>query len=86
MSAVEPLQDGEEVTDMTGKKWKLVKLLSQTTTALIYKGETSLVALQKVKDAFKTPVDFSIPFFFLFQFPKQFPDPLPKKRIISSNW
>ncbi|XP_042264142.1 inactive serine/threonine-protein kinase VRK3 isoform X3 [Thunnus thynnus] len=35
-SAVEPLQEGEEVTDTTGKKWKLVKLLSQNTTELIY--------------------------------------------------
>ncbi|TKS70125.1 Ras-related protein [Collichthys lucidus] len=34
--AVEPLQEGEEVTDTTGKKWKLVKLLSQSTTELIY--------------------------------------------------
>ena len=37
--AVEPLQEGEEVTDTTGKKWKLVKLLSQNTTELIYEGE-----------------------------------------------
>ncbi|XP_034419404.1 LOW QUALITY PROTEIN: inactive serine/threonine-protein kinase VRK3 [Cyclopterus lumpus] len=35
-SAVEPLQEGEEVTDTTGKKWRLVKLLSQSTTELIY--------------------------------------------------
>ncbi|KAG8001522.1 Ras-related protein Rab-27A [Nibea albiflora] len=34
--AVEPLQEGEEVTDTTGKKWKLVKLLSQSTTELVY--------------------------------------------------
>ncbi|XP_070684671.1 serine/threonine-protein kinase VRK3 isoform X2 [Pempheris klunzingeri] len=34
--AVEPLQEGEEVTDTTGKKWKLAKLLSQSTTELIY--------------------------------------------------
>lgn len=40
MPAVEPLQEGEEVTDTTGKKWKLVKLLSQSTTELIYEGET----------------------------------------------
>lgn len=40
MSAVEPLQEGEEVTDTTGKKWKLVKLLSQSTKELIYEGET----------------------------------------------
>lgn len=58
MSAVEPLQDGEELTDMTGKKWKLVKLLSQTTTALIYKGETLFVTLQKFKDEIKTPEKF----------------------------
>lgn len=41
VSSVEPLQDGEEVTDTTGKKWKLVKILSQTVTELIYEGETS---------------------------------------------
>ncbi|KAJ4947254.1 hypothetical protein JOQ06_009292 [Pogonophryne albipinna] len=35
-SAVEPLQEGEEVTDTVGKKWKLVKLLSQSTTELLY--------------------------------------------------
>ncbi|XP_032369827.1 serine/threonine-protein kinase VRK3 isoform X2 [Etheostoma spectabile] len=35
-STVEPLQESEEVTDTTGKKWKLVKLLSQSTTELIY--------------------------------------------------
>ncbi|KAF3832604.1 hypothetical protein F7725_026269 [Dissostichus mawsoni] len=35
-SAVEPLQEGEEVTDTAGKKWKLVKLLSQSTTELLY--------------------------------------------------
>lgn len=64
MSSVEPLQDGEELTDMTGKKWELVKLLSQTTTALIYKGETLFVTLQKVKDEFETPVKF--PFLFPF--------------------
>lgn len=39
-SAVEPLQEGEEVTDTTGKKWKLGKLLSQSMTELIYEGET----------------------------------------------
>lgn len=38
-SAVEPLQDGEEVTDTTGQKWKLIKLLSQSTTELVYQGE-----------------------------------------------
>uniref|UniRef100_A0AAQ4QY32 VRK serine/threonine kinase 3 n=1 Tax=Gasterosteus aculeatus aculeatus TaxID=481459 RepID=A0AAQ4QY32_GASAC len=31
---------GEEVTDTTGKKWKLVKLLSQSVTELLYEGET----------------------------------------------
>lgn len=40
VSAVEPLQEGEEVTDTIGKKWKLVKLLSQSMTELIYEGET----------------------------------------------
>lgn len=34
--AVEPLLEGEEVTDTTGKKWKLVKLLSQSTTEIFY--------------------------------------------------
>ncbi len=38
--AVEPLQEGEEVTDTTGRKWKLVKLLSQSATELVYEGET----------------------------------------------
>lgn len=36
MSAVEPLEENEEVTDTTGRKWKLAKLLSQSTTELIY--------------------------------------------------
>ncbi|XP_049455178.1 inactive serine/threonine-protein kinase VRK3 [Epinephelus fuscoguttatus] len=35
-AAVEPLQEGEEVTDTTGKKWKLGTLLSQSTSELIY--------------------------------------------------
>ncbi|KAM9765858.1 serine/threonine-protein kinase VRK3 [Menidia menidia] len=35
-SAVEPLQDGEEVTDKMGKRWKLAKLLSQSSTELLY--------------------------------------------------
>lgn len=34
--ALEPLQEGAEVSDTTGKKWKLIKLLSQATTELIY--------------------------------------------------
>lgn len=38
-SSVEPLQEGEVVTDTTGKKWKLVTVLSQTPTELIYQGE-----------------------------------------------
>lgn len=42
---MEPLQEGEEVTDTTGKKWKLVKLLSQSVTELIYEGETVHMAL-----------------------------------------
>lgn len=37
--SVEPLQDGEELTDMTGKKWKLLRLLSQSATELVYEGE-----------------------------------------------
>ena len=36
---VEPLQEGEEVTDTSGKKWKLTKLLSQSATELLYEGE-----------------------------------------------
>uniref|UniRef100_A0A3Q3ID03 Protein kinase domain-containing protein n=1 Tax=Monopterus albus TaxID=43700 RepID=A0A3Q3ID03_MONAL len=35
-SPVEPLHEGVEVTDTTGKKWKLMKLLSQSTTEVIY--------------------------------------------------
>ncbi|XP_062242563.1 inactive serine/threonine-protein kinase VRK3 isoform X2 [Platichthys flesus] len=35
-SAVEPLQEGEEVIDTSGKKWKLMKLLSQTPTEIFY--------------------------------------------------
>lgn len=38
--AVKPLEEGEEVTDTVGKKWKLVKLLSQTVTEVIYEGKT----------------------------------------------
>ncbi|XP_034536397.1 inactive serine/threonine-protein kinase VRK3 [Notolabrus celidotus] len=34
--AVEPLQEGEEVTDTTGKKWKLGKPLNQSTTEIFY--------------------------------------------------
>ncbi|XP_037552014.1 inactive serine/threonine-protein kinase VRK3 [Nematolebias whitei] len=33
---VEPLQEGEEVTDTTGKKWKLMKLLSRSMAELLY--------------------------------------------------
>ncbi|KAM3877002.1 serine/threonine-protein kinase VRK3 [Diretmus argenteus] len=36
VSAVKPLEEEEELTDTTGRKWKLVKLLSQSTTELIY--------------------------------------------------
>ncbi|XP_028299004.1 serine/threonine-protein kinase VRK3 [Gouania willdenowi] len=34
--ALQPLPDGEEVTDTTGRKWTLIKLLSQSTAELIY--------------------------------------------------
>ncbi|KAJ8281156.1 hypothetical protein GJAV_G00064180 [Gymnothorax javanicus] len=34
--AVEPLAEGEQVTDTTGRKWKLLKLLSQSDTEIIY--------------------------------------------------
>lgn len=40
VSAVEPLQDGEVLTDTTGRKWTLAKLLSQSTAELTYEGET----------------------------------------------
>nr|XP_015808514.2 inactive serine/threonine-protein kinase VRK3 [Nothobranchius furzeri] len=33
---VEPLQEGEEVTDTMGNKWKLIKLSTQSTTELLY--------------------------------------------------
>ncbi|XP_034045607.1 inactive serine/threonine-protein kinase VRK3 isoform X2 [Thalassophryne amazonica] len=36
MFALEPLEENEEVTDTTGKKWKLVKLISQSMTELFY--------------------------------------------------
>uniref|UniRef100_A0A3Q0QZG9 VRK serine/threonine kinase 3 n=1 Tax=Amphilophus citrinellus TaxID=61819 RepID=A0A3Q0QZG9_AMPCI len=39
-TSLEPLPEGEEVTDTTGKKWKLIKQLSQSTTELLYEGET----------------------------------------------
>ncbi|CAJ1049169.1 inactive serine/threonine-protein kinase VRK3 isoform X3 [Xyrichtys novacula] len=39
--AVEPLQEGEEVTDTTGKKWTLIKLLSQSTTEVFYEVSSS---------------------------------------------
>lgn len=39
MSSVERLQEGEVVTDTTGKKWKLATVLSETTTELVYEGE-----------------------------------------------
>ena len=38
---MEPLQEGEEVTDTAGKNWKLLKLLSQSTTELLYEGEAA---------------------------------------------
>ncbi|XP_061622150.1 inactive serine/threonine-protein kinase VRK3 isoform X5 [Phyllopteryx taeniolatus] len=34
--AVERLEDGKELTDTTGRKWTLVKLLSQSLTELVY--------------------------------------------------
>nr|XP_020516887.1 inactive serine/threonine-protein kinase VRK3 [Labrus bergylta]XP_020516892.1 inactive serine/threonine-protein kinase VRK3 [Labrus bergylta]XP_020516898.1 inactive serine/threonine-protein kinase VRK3 [Labrus bergylta] len=33
---VEPLNEGDEMTDTTGKKWKLGKLLTQNSTEIIY--------------------------------------------------
>ncbi|XP_049574885.1 serine/threonine-protein kinase VRK3 [Syngnathus scovelli] len=36
VAAVERLEDGEELTDTTGRKWTLVKLLSQIPTELLY--------------------------------------------------
>ncbi|MEQ2228917.1 hypothetical protein ILYODFUR_013578 [Ilyodon furcidens] len=35
-SSLELLQEGEELTDNTGKKWKLVKLIGQSMTELLY--------------------------------------------------
>lgn len=35
-ATVEPLEEGEEVTDTTGKKWKLIKLINQTPSEIIY--------------------------------------------------
>nr|XP_046201871.1 inactive serine/threonine-protein kinase VRK3-like [Oncorhynchus gorbuscha]XP_046201872.1 inactive serine/threonine-protein kinase VRK3-like [Oncorhynchus gorbuscha]XP_046201873.1 inactive serine/threonine-protein kinase VRK3-like [Oncorhynchus gorbuscha] len=34
--AVEPLQEGEELCDTTGRKWRLVKLLSQSDAEMFY--------------------------------------------------
>lgn len=48
VSAVEPLQEGEEVTDTTGKKWKLVKQLSCSPTELIYEGQTQCMTSGKI--------------------------------------
>lgn len=39
--AVEPLQEGEELCDTTGRKWRLVKLLSQSDAEMFYGGERS---------------------------------------------
>ena len=39
VSTVAPLQDGEMLTDTTGKKWTPVRLLSQSPTELTYEGE-----------------------------------------------
>ncbi|KAK9542728.1 hypothetical protein VZT92_000566 [Zoarces viviparus] len=50
-SAVEPLREGEEVTDTVGKKWRLGKLLSQSTTELIY--EVSRSHFKESKDILK---------------------------------
>ena len=50
-TAVEPLQEGEEVTDKTGKKWELTKLLSQSTAELLYEGE-SCEEVVKVKSLY----------------------------------
>uniref|UniRef100_A0A6Q2X964 Protein kinase domain-containing protein n=1 Tax=Esox lucius TaxID=8010 RepID=A0A6Q2X964_ESOLU len=40
--AVEPLQEGEELCDTTGRKWRLVSLLSQSEAELFYGGEFTL--------------------------------------------
>lgn len=42
-SSVEQLQEGEVVTDTTGKKWQLATVLSQTPTELVYEGEMDTV-------------------------------------------
>ena len=38
---VEPLQEGEELIDTTGRKWRLAKLLGQNEPELIYAGQRS---------------------------------------------
>lgn len=38
MSAVEPVQEGLELCDQSGKKWRLGKLLSQMDVELTYEG------------------------------------------------
>lgn len=43
MSSVERLQEGEVVTDTTGKKWQLTTVLSQTPTELVYEGEIDVL-------------------------------------------
>lgn len=52
-SAVEPIEEGEDMTDTTGKKWKLMKLLSQSTTEVIYEGETVSDTSLKVVEGIK---------------------------------
>lgn len=44
--AVEPLQEGEEVTDTTGKKWRLKKLLTQSTTEIFYEVQQTVSRLK----------------------------------------
>lgn len=43
VSSVERLQEGEVVTDTTGKKWQLTTVLSQTPTELVYEGEIDVL-------------------------------------------
>lgn len=40
---MERLDEGEVVTDTTGKKWKLAMVLTQTSTELMYEGELNTV-------------------------------------------
>lgn len=40
MGMVQPLLEGMELNDQSGVKWKLLKLLSQSDSEVIYEGKT----------------------------------------------